>query len=130
MVSTPRRRALARGRGARPLLDHGRERHHREQLRCQEHLVAPAADGLAHDPLRAAVGVDLGRVDEVDAEIERPVHDGVRLRAGVVLAVPPVARAELPAAEPDHGDAGTFHLHEAHPVMLPHRGAGHTGVVG
>src|SRR5262249_24970940 len=66
-----------------------------------------------------AIGVDLGRVDEVDAEVEGAFDDRPCITTGVVVAVVPVTRAELPTAEPDDRHSGATHLNEAHAQMLP-----------
>jgi hypothetical protein len=55
-----------------------------------------------HQPLRAAVAVHVGGVDEVDALVHRAVQRAQRL--GVVGAAPGVA-ADGPGAEADRGDA-------------------------
>src|SRR5262249_15859656 len=96
------------------LLDDRRQRQEREQLRGEEHVVAPAANRLAHDALRLAIGVDLGRVDEVDAEVKGAFDDRTRITTGIVVAVAPVTRAELPTAEPHDRHSGATHLNEAH----------------
>src|SRR6266571_3895821 len=85
MWSTPRRRALAR-----------------------------IPDRLAHDALGPALAVDLGGVDEVDAELERAMDDRLRVLARVAAAVAPLHRAELPRAEADGGDAHATRLDELH----------------
>ncbi len=100
--------------GARPLSDDWRQRHQRKQLRSEEHVVAPAADRLAHDAFRLAVSVGFSGIDEVDPEVEGPLDDRAGLVTGVLVAVAPVARAELPAAQPDDRHPGAVHLDEAH----------------
>src|SRR5207247_9486265 len=47
----------------------------RKQLGGEEDVSAPGADRLADDALRATQAVDLGRVDQVDAEVQRPLQD-------------------------------------------------------
>ncbi len=62
------------------------------------HALARAAlDGLADDALRAVAD---RRVDEVDAEVERPLHQRDRLRLGETGAEPDAAVTA--AAEPRH----------------------------
>src|SRR3974377_507386 len=41
------------------------------------------AERLAQDPLAAAETVDLGRVEQGHAQLQRPAHDGVCLLPGV-----------------------------------------------
>jgi hypothetical protein len=108
----------ARARARAPA-HHARHRQYGIQLRGEERLVAPAGDRGADDPLRAAEPVDLGGVDHVDAQVERPPHDGGRLAPGVALAVAPLSGAELPRAEPDHRQARPGHLGVAHRRTLP-----------
>jgi hypothetical protein len=45
-------------------------------LGCEDHVVAPAAgQRLADDLLGLAAAIDVGRVDEIDAGVERSVDD-------------------------------------------------------
>src|SRR5439155_4608054 len=88
------------------------------ELRRQEHVVAAVGDRGADDALRAAVRVDLGRVDNVDAEIERATRDRPGLTRRVRLAVPPLTRAELPRPETDHGQPRPADADVAHGVRL------------
>src|SRR5207253_7601630 len=83
----------------------GRDRDEREELRREVCLVAAVAERRAEDSLAAPEPVDLGGVEERDAELERPPYDRCGVAPGVVAAVAPLARAELPRAEADLGDA-------------------------
>ena len=101
LVQIDRLDAEARRARPSPLLDHGGDREDREDLRCQEGVAPAAAERGAEDPLRTAEAVRLGRVDEVDPEIEGARHDRRRLAARVRRPVAPLPRSELPGAEPD-----------------------------
>ena len=69
------------------------------ELGGQHHAVAAALQQLAQQPLAAAaVAVDVGGVEEVDAGVERGVDDPAG--GGQVETA-----AEVVAAEPDTGDA-------------------------
>jgi hypothetical protein len=74
------------------------------ELGREDHLVAPARDGLADEELVGAEAVDVGGVEEVDAELERAVDGGDGL--GVVNR--PVGPAHAHAAEPQRGDRQTL----------------------
>src|SRR2546423_305077 len=63
------------GAGQRPLLHDRRQRQHGEDLGGEERAVPPRRDRLADDALRLAEAVDLGGVDVVDPEVERPMDD-------------------------------------------------------
>ncbi|HEY5294483.1 MAG TPA: hypothetical protein VIJ70_03310 [Gaiellaceae bacterium] len=65
--------------------------------------VAAPFEGLADDLLRLAARVDVGRVDEVDACVERAVDDRDRL---VVVGVAPGAEHHRAQAERADLDAG------------------------
>src|SRR5262249_10087793 len=99
------------GTGMRPLPDDRRQRH---QLRSKDHIAASAANRRAENALRLAVPVGLGRINEVDAEVKGPLGNHAGFVTRVVVAVTPVARAELPAAQPDDRHPGAVHLDEAH----------------
>ena len=43
-------------------------------------IVAPAFNRLSHHHFRLARRVDIGRVDEIDAAVERAMHDGIDRR--------------------------------------------------
>ena len=62
---------------------------------------SPRLQDLGDDPLRAAVAIDVGRVDEGDAGVER----GVERRDRVALLDLAPAPADRPGAEPDLADA-------------------------
>ena len=63
-----------------------------------------------------AAPVDLGGVDQVDAEVEGTGNDAARLPLGVVGAVAPFLRAELPRAQADarEPDAVCFEVPHRH----------------
>src|SRR5690606_15089763 len=67
------------------------------ELRRDDGLVAAFAEGAAEELLGTAGAVDIGRVEKVDADVERLVHDGL----GLFVGDPP---AEVVAADPDGGD--------------------------
>ena len=96
------------------LFDDRRDRENREDLGGDERLLPPALERPPDGPLRLAEAVDLGRVDESDAQVEGPVDDldGVLLQ--VLLAVPPLHRPELPAPQPDGRDLDPTDLYVAH----------------
>jgi len=72
--------------------------HDHAELRRQHDLLAPVAEHLAHQRLRAAaLAVDVGGVEERDAEVDRLVDDLAR-RLEVEAA------AEVVAAEADDRD--------------------------
>ena len=90
------------------------ERHDRQQLRCDEDLLAAPGDRTTDDAFRFVAPVDLGGVDQVHAEIERPVDDRAGLVLRVVGAVAPVLRSELPRAQPDHRQPDTIDFDVSH----------------
>ena len=70
--------------------------HRKKDLRCQHVPVPPpAGEELAPHLLRFAFRVRVGRIEEVDPEIERAVHDGPR-----PLGIDRVAERQ-PAADSD-----------------------------
>jgi hypothetical protein len=90
---------------------------HRPVHLGREHdVVAPAAgECLADDLLRLPACVDVGRVDEVDARIERPVDDADAL---VVVRISPAAehhRAEAERADLDPGACELSIVHAREP---------------
>ena len=62
-------------------------------------VACPSLDGLADDGFRAVGG---RRIQEVDAEVERFLHQGHALRLAEAIAQPDAAVAA--AAEPGHAD--------------------------
>lgn len=73
-------------------------------------LPPQLADGLAHDLLGAAVGVDLGVVEEVDAVVAAALEEGFRLlHVDLVAEAHPRAVGELAHLEP--GPTQVFVLH-------------------
>ena len=66
--------------------------------------VALVAERLAEDPFALAKAVDLGGVEEGDAEGAGALHDVACGTGGVSVAVAPLARSELPGAQPDPAD--------------------------
>ena len=100
--------------GAAPLVRVGPHRH--EELRGQHDVVAAPGEGLADDPFRLALGVDVGGVDEVDAGIQGAVDDADGV--GLVL-VSPRAEHHRPQAQRADRDAGpaehsVLHCHGGH----------------
>ena len=95
-------------------LDPAGGRRDREDLGRDERFLAAIAERLADDALGVAAAVDLGGVDHVHAEVERALEDATGLDVGVLGAVAPVLRAELPRAEPDGREPVSVHLDEAH----------------
>jgi hypothetical protein len=103
------------------VLDDGCQREDGEELRGQERLLAAPAQRGADDALAPAEPVDLGRVDQRHAEVERTPDDPPGLRTGVLAAVPPLTGAELPGAKADLRDRWqALDLGEAH--LFPGRG--------
>src|SRR5207248_2266205 len=84
----------------------------RKQLAREENRVAAAANRLADDSLRPTEAIDLGSVDQVDAEVESAAYDLARGFGGVFAAVAPLGRTELPRAEADHRDSRPASLDE------------------
>ena len=116
----PSRRRLARARWWTT----GIERHRRQHLGGDEGLVPPAGDGLADGPLGAAEAVDLGGVDQVDAQVQGPLGDAQRFAFGEGPAVAPLERAELPGPEADHREPDATHLDVTHAEKLSEPGPG------
>jgi len=82
----------------------------------QDHLVAaapalrePAPDDLFGDALTELPAVDVGGVEEVDALLKCPVHDGEAVRLGGLR--PEVHRAETQAAHLQTGATQVRVLH-------------------
>jgi hypothetical protein len=58
----------------------------RTYLARQDDLVAMAGNGLSYELLRLAMGIGVGGVDQVDAGIQRRVHDvGAFLLVGIAV---------------------------------------------
>ncbi len=74
-------------------------------------LGEPPADDLLGDTLAELPSVDVGRVEEVDAVLERAVHDGVAVGFGGLGAE--VHRAEAQPADRQAGAAEIRVLHSA-----------------
>jgi hypothetical protein len=70
------------------------------ELGGEHYLVTPAADRAPHQLLVRVRPVHVGRVEEVDAQVERAV-DG---RDGLRLVTRSVELRHAHAAEPDRGD--------------------------
>src|SRR5213079_3431388 len=99
--------------GARPRSGHEGQAD-RKQLGGEEDVCAPRANRLADDALRATQAVDLGRVDQVDAEVQRSLQDLARDPVVVLAAVAPLRGPELPRAEADDRDARAAGLDVPH----------------
>jgi hypothetical protein len=115
----------AAGAALVPVADDGGERRHREDLAGDDDRAAVTTERLAEDLLAAPEAVDLRGVEEGDAEFPGATHDVPRGPAGVVLAVAPLLRPELPRAQTHSADlAQTVDLEEAHGDQSPpHAGA-------
>src|SRR5439155_2346508 len=92
---------------------------HWKELRRQEHIVSAAANRFANDAFGTPEAVDLGGVDQVDAELKRASNDGARLPPRIVSAIPPLGRAELPGPEPDRRQPRSTDLDELHSGSSP-----------
>src|SRR5439155_20463946 len=92
----------------------------RENLRGEEHSLAAIPDRLAHDSLGSPLAVDLGRVDEVDAELERAMDYRLRFLARVASAVAPLHLAKLPRSSAHGLNLGAAPLDELHRISPPH----------
>ena len=77
--------------GALALLDDRGERRDREDLAGHRDLGALVAERLAEDALALAEAVDLGRVEQRDAQRECALHDVAGGTRGVVVSVAPLA---------------------------------------
>ena len=95
-----------------------RPRAHRvPELRAEHHVVAAPPERAAHDLLGLPVGVHVGRVDHVDAGVERVVDDAL---AVVVIGVAPRPEhhgAEAQAAHPHAGGSQGSLLHRRSSVV-------------
>ena len=86
------------------------------ELRGEHDLVAAALQGPADELLVGVGAVDLGGVDEGDAEVERPVDGADGL--GVVGASAGVGGGHAHRAEADPGNLQLAELRRAHDVLL------------
>ncbi len=89
----------------------GTRPHRAPDLGREHRLLAPPLEGLADDLLRLALRVDVGRVDEVDAGVERAVDDADAL---LVAGVAPLAehhRAETQRRDLETGVAEVAVVH-------------------
>jgi hypothetical protein len=73
------------------------------ELCRKNHLVAHAAQQLADDLLRLAVGVHVGGVDEVDPGIQRGVDDPAALSTVAVAGKTEHHRSKAVGADVDSG---------------------------
>ena len=73
--------------------------HRHEELRGQDDIVAAALERLADDLFGCATGVDVGRVDKVDACVERMVDDADRVGTIVIAPGPEHHRAQAQRAD-------------------------------
>jgi hypothetical protein len=69
---------------------------HKSELGCEDHLVSPIGDRLAHQLLVRERPVHVGRVEEVDAKLERVLDRRDRL----ALVLTSVELRHPHAAEP------------------------------
>jgi hypothetical protein len=124
---------LAQDRLARQPGAVGSPAHPAVHLGGQDDLLAGREVGQrpAHDLLAGAVGVDVGRIEEVDARLDGPLHEGSALLLGQApTVVAPLGHAVAHAAEADNRDVqprGT-QLRELHP-RTPSPRAVPTGLV-
>src|SRR5215471_10079860 len=86
--------------------------HAEARLGRDEQPVAPAGDGLAENFFGQAVGIDIGRVEERRAGLERDVDEARRL---LELGVAPGPKEFVAAAEGRGAEAEDRHL-EAGPA--------------
>jgi len=87
------------------------------ELGRQDDAVAAAAQRLADDRLRLALGVDVGGVDEVDAGVQRLVDDRGR---GVVVGLAPGAEHHGAEAERADEHPGVAEVAVLHRSSMPH----------
>src|SRR5207248_2026437 len=69
---------------------------------CQKHLVSAVADSAPDQLFVLALAVDVGSVEEIDTEFERPVNG--RDRFSVILARVKIRHAH--ASQAESGDLG------------------------
>jgi hypothetical protein len=96
-LQPPRTRALA-------LFHHDGKRRDRKDLAGHRDLVALVAQCLAEDSLALAESVHLRGVEERHTQGACAADDLARGAGGVTVAVAPLARSELPGAQPDPTD--------------------------
>ena len=113
----PRQRRLARGDRAAP------RRVMRQDLGDEEHLLAAAGDGLAHDPLGRARAVHLRGVDMRHAEIEPAPQGRDRALARAALDVPR-ALADDCDTTPRAAEAALLHAPSSEPRRAKASAAG------
>ena len=89
-------------------------RHDEAGAFVRRHLRERGAD----DPLRAPGAVRLGGVDHRDPELHRAAQERRSDLGRIRLTVAPLARAELPGAQPDPGDAKICYLDVLHRASL------------
>src|SRR5688572_22367741 len=75
---------------------------HVAELRGDQHLVAPAAEGLAEKFLVLAEAIGIGGVEQRDAKFDRPMNG----RGGFGIVRYPVIGTHARAPEPDRRDTG------------------------
>src|SRR6185436_19960914 len=85
--------------------------HRHEELGRQKHVVAAAVERFADDLFGDAAGVDVGRVDEVYAAVERGVDDADGVGAIVVAPRAEHHRSQTQWADLDTGAAERTVLH-------------------
>src|SRR6185437_7008113 len=82
-------------------------------LRREDHLVAPALEGLAYDLLGLARGIHVGRVDEVDPAVDRRADRADAVVDVGVAPFPEHHRAEAVRADLEAGPAERSVLHRS-----------------
>ena len=92
----------------------------REELGRHHDVLTVVAERLREDALAAAERIHLRGVEEGHTQLERPADDVVGRALRVVVAVAPLARAELPRAEADPADeSDPGHLEISHVLTMP-----------
>jgi hypothetical protein len=105
------------GHGA--LFHHRSHRQDRKELGRDERRLSATAERGTEEALAAAVAVDLGGIEESDAQLQRAADDCRRFPSRVAFAVAPLAGAELPGAQADLGDLlGRVDVQVAHEYSL------------
>ena len=126
MTSTP-----SRARAPAVLLDDGRGRHDRQHLGREERLLAAVAERWPTMPPSSRARRSPRCRSRLTPEVERACGGCDRPPVGVLGAVAPVLRPELPRAEPDGRHPNSVDLYESHRRSLRAdagiRSSGHVG---
>src|SRR6185295_5064351 len=92
--------------------------HRRPDLGGEHRLLAAVREGLADDHLRLALGVAVGRVDEVDAGVQGAMDDADAL---FVVRVSPTAEHHRSQAERRDHEAAMAEVAVVHALPLPRK---------